>query len=173
MQEAYRTVTVNDGGRPVTISMAEAVVRSMAVAAAKGHQRSQRLFTDLLNATEQAYSAAHLDRLDAVIEYKKSWEDELERCRELGIAAPEPIPHPEHIVIDWNTGNVRVNGPTTKEEKVRWDWLRDKKIQWAAEITEIKAELADPANERRRDFLLKDLEHAKKIHVMISTVIKD
>ena len=45
LDEAYRGVPVNDGKRQVTIPMAQAVVRSLAVNAAKGSQRAQRLFT--------------------------------------------------------------------------------------------------------------------------------
>ena len=53
LSEAYRTITVNDGDHQVSISMAQAIVRSMAVSAAKGQARSQRLFAQLLGAVER------------------------------------------------------------------------------------------------------------------------
>jgi len=43
--EAYREIKVNDGVRQITIPMAQAIIRSLAVGAAKGLQRSQRLYT--------------------------------------------------------------------------------------------------------------------------------
>ena len=43
LEEAYRGVQINEGHRQVTIPMAQAVVRSIAVNAAKGSQRAQRL----------------------------------------------------------------------------------------------------------------------------------
>lgn len=52
LQEAYRSVTINDAKGRVTIPMAQAIVRSLAVNAAKGLQRSQRLFTELLAEVE-------------------------------------------------------------------------------------------------------------------------
>jgi hypothetical protein len=58
LEEAYRTITVQDGVRPVGIPMAQAVVRSMAVNAAKGQHRAQRLFSQLLGAIEAAQEAA-------------------------------------------------------------------------------------------------------------------
>jgi hypothetical protein len=49
LQEAYRRIEVADRGKPVTISMAEAIIRTLAVNAAKGGLRAQRLFTQLLS----------------------------------------------------------------------------------------------------------------------------
>ena len=121
--EAYRTIRLTANGRPVTISIAEAVIRSIALAAAKGHQRSQRLFTEMLSSTERANKALHDEWLETAIEYKVDWERELERRARLGIVAPAPLPHPDDIVIDMKTGQVRIVGPFTKEEKAKWDKL--------------------------------------------------
>ena len=52
LKEAYRPITGNDRGKQVTMPMATAVMRSIAVNAAKGHPRSQKLFTDILSKTE-------------------------------------------------------------------------------------------------------------------------
>lgn len=52
LEEAYRTIQVRDGDRTLPLSMAQAIMRSLAVNAAKGQQRAQRLFTTLLAATE-------------------------------------------------------------------------------------------------------------------------
>lgn len=53
MQEAYRTIKVNESAGQVSIPMAQAVIRSLAVNAVKGNQRAQRLFTQLLSTTER------------------------------------------------------------------------------------------------------------------------
>ena len=45
LDEAYRTITVRDGDRNVTVPIARAVLRSLAVNAVKGQHRSQRLFS--------------------------------------------------------------------------------------------------------------------------------
>ena len=63
--------------------------------------------------------------LETAITYKVKWERELERRRRLGIEAPDPIPHPDHLVIDMRTGTVRITGPMTPEEKELWDLLKD------------------------------------------------
>ncbi len=54
LTEAYRTIKIREGEKNVTLSMAEAVLRSISVSAAKGKPRAQRLFTQLLEKTELA-----------------------------------------------------------------------------------------------------------------------
>ena len=44
LDEAARLIPVRDGDRTVTVSMQQAIIRSLCVAAAKGDPRAQRLF---------------------------------------------------------------------------------------------------------------------------------
>jgi hypothetical protein len=37
--------------------------------------------------------------------------------RHLGLAGPEPLPHPDDILIDFRTGEVTFKGPRTREQK--------------------------------------------------------
>jgi hypothetical protein len=87
LDEAYRGIQIRDGDRNVTIPMAQAVMRSIAVNAAKGHARAQRLFSELLASTENANKALHDEWLDVAITYKVEWEKELRRRERLGIPA--------------------------------------------------------------------------------------
>ena len=77
LDEAYRTITVRDGDRNVTVPMAQAIMRSLAVNAAKGQHRAQRLFAELLSATETANRALHNEWLDTAMTYKIEWDREL------------------------------------------------------------------------------------------------
>lgn len=54
LEEAYRTITVRDGERNITVPIVQAVLRSLAVNAVRGQHRSQRLFAELLSAVEEA-----------------------------------------------------------------------------------------------------------------------
>lgn len=171
--EAYRTIKVREGERNVTLSMAEAVVRSISVSAAKGQHRSQRLFTQLLRTTETENKRLANEWLQTAIEYKVEWEKEIARCERLGLPVPEPLPHPKDIEIDMKTGQVLVKGPFTPEQKERWDFLRQRKKESLMEIQEIQNMLADPENAHIRRQLEEDLEREKKLYEKISTVIKD
>ena len=161
LREAYRTIKVNDGSRQISVPMAQAIVRSLAVNAAKGNTRAQRLFSQMLHTTETVRAKAYGDYLEAMIEYKVEWDKELRRREQFGIThLPEPLPHPDDVHIDMRTGDARVLGPWTKEDKPRWDELRAKKAEFEAERERILAELAELEDDETgdyRQFLVDDL----------------
>jgi len=171
--EAYRTLRVTDNGEPVTISMAEAVIRSIVHSAAKGQQRAQRLFVEMLTSTERDYKLLHDEWLKTAIEYKVGWEEELERRKRLGIIAPDPIPHPDDIIIHMNTGQVQVKGPFTKEEKAVWDRLRARKAECQRSIAENLKTLRRKPNHKHAEILRDEIRHECQILEMIGRVIKD
>ena len=171
LEEAYRSISINDQHGQIDIPMAQAVVRSLAVNAAKGNQRAQRLFTELLSSVEQDNKKLHDEWLQTAINYKVEWEEELVRRKKLGIEAPAPIPHPDDIVIDMKTGFVSVNGPMTKEEKPKWDELRDLKARITLDIAELTTVLATQPAER--DQIEEEIRHSKRVLKMVSAVIRD
>jgi hypothetical protein len=117
IREAYRSIKVKDGAKQVRISMAQAIVRSMAVNAARGDLRAQKTFTELVSKKEAKDKRIHDELLKTMIEYKFGWEVEIRHCKLMGIEPPDPIPHPDHIKIDFSTGQVLITGPFTPEEK--------------------------------------------------------
>lgn len=173
LEEAYRHVSINDANGPVTIPMAQAVVRSLAVNAAKGNQRAQRLFTQLLAGTETANKRLHDEWLQTAINYKADWEREIERCQNLGIEPPNPLPHPDHIIIDMKTGEVRITGPMTPEEKKQWDWMYDRKAEFKRELSELKQLLIVEPDYPHRSMVEDDIAHTEKVLGLIRKAIPD
>ncbi|NDB68346.1 MAG: hypothetical protein EB015_10170 [Methylocystaceae bacterium] len=171
--EAYRTIKVKDGTKDVTVPMAQAVMRSIAVNAVRGDQRSQKMFTDLVNSTEAKNKKLYDEYLQSMIDYKLSWEKEIERHKIMGIRPPEPVPHPDHIKIDLATGQVQITGPMTQEEKERWDRLRKRKKSAHKAIQVYEADLKDPKNKRYKDFIEAEIASEKHIIDIISKVIAD
>lgn len=152
LEETYRTISINDQNGQLDIPMAQAVVRSLAVNAAKGNQRAQRLFTQLLSSVERDNKRLHDEWFNTALDYKLAWERELERRATFKINAPLPIPHPDDIVVDLQAGTIRVTGPMTKEEKVKWDRAaehREKAIEAAEELKAILE--ADPDHPDREE----------------------
>lgn len=122
LEEAYRSITVRDGLRNVTVPMAQAVLRSLAVNAVKGQHRAQRLFAELLAGVESANKALHDARFSKALDYKFTWEAELRRRERLGITdLPAPLPHPDHMAFDPDRGTIVIRGPKTREEKIHFD----------------------------------------------------
>lgn len=172
LEEAYRTIKVNDGDRPVTVPMAQAVVRSLAVNAAKGNQRAQRLFTELLTTTERENARLHNEWLEVAITYKVEWEKELARRERLGITDfPDPLPHPDHVVVDFRNNNVRIAGPMTREEKAEWDHWLAKKAESERELTELCQLLIDEPDYPYRKQVEEDIAHTKKVLEIIGRVM--
>jgi hypothetical protein len=169
LDEAYRTVKVAEGNKVVSIPMAQAIMRTMAVNAAKGQPRATKLFTEMLSATEAANLAVREECLQAAIEYKLGSEAELERRKLLGITGPDPLPHPDDIIIDTNAGTVALKGPLTRQEKQiwdqTWDWLIRLFVDVEREIEELKNILKDPNLEcDYRDAIERDLKGEIEFH---------
>ena len=86
---------------------------------------------------------------------------------------PDPIPHPDHIVIDMRTGTASLKGPWTKEEKVEFDRWRERKIEWLKERAQIKADFDDPDYRNHRVQLLEQLDHIDRLLALVRQVIPD
>jgi Family of unknown function (DUF5681) len=173
MQEAYRTIKVKDGTKEVSVPMAQAVVRSIAVNAVRGDQRSQKMFTDLVNTTEAKNKKLHDDFLETMIEYKLGWEAEIEHHKRLGLNPPEPVPHPDHIKIDMATGQVKLTGPFTKDEKVEWDKLKKRKDDSIKAIKAYEEELKNSKNKKYKAFIEDEIAFEKRLLEMISKAVPD
>lgn len=167
LEEAYRTIKVSEGKRQVTIPMAKAVVRALAVNAARGQLRSQQLFARLLSETERANKASREELLQNAFEYKRRWDHELEQRRHFGVQLPDPIPHPDDVIIDMKTGQVRFIGPMTKEDKAKWDSLWDRVEECDDAIAKYTNDLKLPETKRYRQIIENDIAYEKRIRAII------
>ena len=143
--EAYRNVPVHEEHGIVHIPLAQAIVRSTAVKGAKGDPRSQKLFLEMLNAAEKADMALYRKHQEVWITYKSRWEEELERRERLGTTGPEPLPHPDQIIVDWKTGEVTIWGPLTRKGKEQFDMM----IKLETKINLLKEELEETTDPGR------------------------
>ncbi|WP_171213043.1 DUF5681 domain-containing protein, partial [Ruegeria sp. HKCCA5839] len=172
LDEAYRDITIREGHRSVTIPMAQAVMRSLAVNAAKGQHRAQRLFSELLASVESSRSLLHAEYLDKALTYKIEWERELRRRAEAGIETiDEPIPHPDHIKIDFRTGEVRIVGPMTKEEKKELDYWREKLPDLRANVDHLREVLVHETDPDEIADLVGHIRTGEELYERISTAL--
>src|SRR5690606_19759282 len=91
------------------------------VSAMKGNRLAQKTIAEMVQRTEAAHHQSKYELFSTMFEYKRRWDGEIERCRSLGLPDPQPIPHPDDIILDVDTGDVQFRGPKTKEEKQRLD----------------------------------------------------
>ncbi|PSL14800.1 hypothetical protein CLV88_1271, partial [Shimia abyssi] len=77
---------------------------------------------------------------------------------------PDPVPHPDHIKIDMSTGEARVEGPFTKEEKAELEMLRAKRDAWQEDLEAYRADLEAEEDEGIRDIIRGEIAHV--VHVL-------
>ena len=171
VEEAYRDIKVNDGDKQVTVPMAQAIVRSLAVTAAKGNTRAQRLFAELLASSETSNKRAHDDLFETAINYKQVWEDELDRRKHFNITEPDPIPHPDDIVINLRIGTVSIQGPMTKEDLADLDQWLNRKNENEAELKVLMDAMKESEYPAHLKFLKDDIAHTTRILEIINTAL--
>ena len=118
LDEAYREISINDERGQTEITIMEAAIRSLGIKAAKGDARSQKIFFDVVRDVEKRDELIYRELLENAVEYQDHWRYEIERCKAAGIPTPNPLPHPDHININYETGQVVVWGPVDKAEKI-------------------------------------------------------
>lgn len=168
LEEAYRLVGMREGDRLVEIPVVQAVIRSIAANAAKGNHRSQQLFGELVQWVERENRQLHDEWLETAIEYKRDWEKALMRSDCAGTTGSDPLPHPDDIVIDMQTGQVEIRGPRTKEEQVEWEKAREHLQEHSEFVEEIEEMIQDrPKNQDLR----KMLDRQRRINARLEAAV--
>ena len=70
IEEAFRTIKVRDCGPNITLSMARAVMRTLALTAVKGNNRAAQIFTRIIQTVETENNQLHFGWLDTALDYK-------------------------------------------------------------------------------------------------------
>jgi hypothetical protein len=67
---------------------------------------------------------ATMEVLKTAVVYKDHWDRVLAERARSGATGPEPVPHPDDVIIDSETGEVRYDGPVNEEQKAAQKRLR-------------------------------------------------
>ena len=135
LEEAYRPVTIREGERTIELPAIQAAVRALAISAMKGSRLSQRALAELVRTVEERKSSEHVTAMENAFDYKQKWTAELERRLCCGASdLPDPIPHPEDIIIDLRSGHVKIAGPLDELEKKVWDERLARRDEAQAEV---------------------------------------
>jgi hypothetical protein len=130
----------------------------------KGQHRSQRLFSELLASVETSNPTTYDEWLKTAIDYKIEWHRELARRKRLQIIdAPEPLPHPDHVVIDIRAGTARIVGLATREELAEWEkWIERKRI-FEEELEEYQQMLEDATEDNEIALMKVEIAQTEKV----------
>jgi hypothetical protein len=172
-QEANRMINVREDGRTRKITMAAAILRSLAAKAAQGNRLHQKLFLDLYALSQASERERDGKALDTVIDYKLKAERELERCKATGEKPPDLPIHPDYIHIDMETGKITWTGPTAWERKAEDKKFRALKAGHKQEIIFFEQELEKTKDPKMRKSIEKNIEYSKEILSILAKILGD
>jgi hypothetical protein len=147
IEEAYRLITIREGDRTERIPVIQAILRKVAVAAANGNTRAQQNYLNLLIGAEADRRVATMELLKTAVDYKEHWHHVLAEGARKGTTGPEPVPHPDDVIIDYDTGKIRFDGPVEEEQKAAQKWLRARWPDMEQSLKEIDEEIESNPND--------------------------
>jgi uncharacterized protein DUF5681 len=154
LDEAIRPVTVREGDKVSEIPAMQALIRTMFRAAAQGDTKAGRQLLEVIARAESGRTGSALEMLQHAVQYKEKYGPIFEQREREGLDPLDIFPHPDDLIIDGTTGEVTIDGPTSKEEAGARKAVRKQAIESMVRYFEVEAALAkDPANSMlRREF---------------------
>ena len=163
MEEAYRMVTLREGDQTIKLPAIQAVFRAMGVAAMKGNRHAQRMMAELVQQVENDDRELRAEHLKTMMEYKCTWEQAIKEAKARGLRVPDPIPHPDDIVIDFIKAKAWICGPMTKEDKADFDRLLEQRDCQQLLVSKTAAGHAE-AKSRAKQGWLDDWKLAQRLY---------
>jgi hypothetical protein len=117
LAEAGRLITLTEGGKPVTLSAAEAVLRALFVNAGKGNAHAQRTYLQLLLNAQAQRDKARSELLLKAYQWKIELEEAYRARVAEGRSEMSMAVHPSDIEINGQTGEVKLYVALTTEER--------------------------------------------------------
>jgi hypothetical protein len=116
LQEAKRPITVREGDRVEQLPAIQAVIRSMFRSAAQGDSRVQRRLWELVGRAEIDRAVGVRESTTFLLELQAKGDELIAEHARKGLDPPEIYPHPDDIIFDMETGEVKIDGPISKEQ---------------------------------------------------------
>ena len=117
------------------------------MAAANGNIRAQQNYLNLLIGAEADRRVATMELLKTAIDYKEHWHHVLAERARKGTTGPEPVPHPDDVIIDYDTGEIRIDGPVLEEQHLAQERMREMGPDYLKRLWKIEEQIeSDPKN---------------------------
>jgi hypothetical protein len=115
LEEAYRPVTLSEGGKQVTMPAIRAVARAQTLKAIKGNAQAQKALLQSVQMIERRFSEAHAKLFGEALFQKAVLELERQQWVASGRDEADMLMHPDDFEICPQSGNVRNFVPITEE----------------------------------------------------------
>lgn len=167
LEEGNRAVNVTERGEQVSMPISRAVMRSVAVNAAKGDARAQKIFLNIIGAAESQRVDEAYSLYESVLKYKKEWYEEADRRAIKGIKELMYRPYPKDLEVDLS-GNVTIRGPLLPEELNFVYYLEAMKVSWEMELKNAKKDYDGAKDSKEKREYRKFVSHAEDMIEKIS-----
>lgn len=168
LNEAYRPVTIREGDRTIELPAIQAAMRALAISAMKGSRLSQRALAELVRTVEDRKTTERMTAMENAFDYKQKWTAELQRRRQIGSTEPDPVPHPDDIIIDMHTGHVKTEGPLDEREKRGWDERLARREEAQVEVNYYAEKCARAKSPERKHAWRQDWHFEQRIFDIIN-----
>lgn len=172
-QEAYRTVTLREGDRVIQLPAIQAVFRAMGVSALKGNRFAQKTLSELVTKLERDDFTSRLEAFGTWVDYKHAWGEAIERAEKLGHETPRPIPHPDDVILDPHTGDVKFTGPLTKEARDRLDEVLRRRAQAQDEVNYFAGKYHETQDEELKSRYLEDWHWEQRMFDIVNDAVAE
>jgi hypothetical protein len=173
LEEATRPITVREGDKVFKIPALQALFRTMFRAAAQGDSKAARQLLEVIARAESGRVAMATEILEFASDYKAETLKAFKKREQNGLKPPEIYPHPDDVIINEATGEVRIDGPMTKEQAGARKAVRQQAFKSMRRYFEVEAAFQkDPSNRALRqefrelkkyyDFLMDDSERNQR-----------
>lgn len=139
LEEAYAPVTMREGDRVVQVPAIRAVTKATIKAAVTGGQMAQRTMLQFTQQNEKDVTDERFKFFQTVARLKIEGEARRNKSRAAGLPEPDLVPHPDDILLDWDTLGVEIRGPKTREEKIALEKILAKRDRHARHVEDGRA----------------------------------
>ena len=115
--EAYREVSVREGGKLTTMPAIQASTRSLVLSAMKGNRLAHRYLAENVQRVETKRAERKARCYQIAVDYKERMNKAKEHFSGHGVPFPEVFPHPDDVKICERTGDAYIDGPMSHKEK--------------------------------------------------------
>lgn len=120
-QEAFRTLQLNENGKPVKMSAMQAIIRSLLVEGVKGNRLAKKAALEMLRREEQEAVNRSIDSYNYLARKKAEGEAKIAQCKKQGVSPPRLFPHPDDILLDQAKLEAHVLGPWSEDQAIPFD----------------------------------------------------
>lgn len=172
LAEAERPVVVHEGDREIVMTQLQAALRRLHILAMRGDTKAMGLVLKYVEQMQRANRRLNERYMNEVLKYKVAAEAEVRRRHAKGITDTSDIlPHPDHIDVDFATGEVLITGPMSASEQAAieagHEALQSQRQALAMvdklAIEELPADMREPVAALRREIKARIMEYSEAL----------